>query len=73
MFRAEPQERGAQEGAAEFEAYAAKDVHQKLVRAGWATAVFVGTILAITPISVWALTARLLGQDREVSRHPRYG
>ncbi len=49
MFGAEPQERGAQEEAAEFEAYAAKDLHHKLVRAGWATAVFVGTVLAIMP------------------------
>ena len=49
MFGAEPQEKWTVQEATEFEAEAAKDLFQKVIRAGWATAVFVGTMLAVTP------------------------
>lgn len=49
MFGAEPQEEFTYEDVAEFEAHAAQRLHHALVRAYWATAVFIGTILAVIP------------------------
>ena len=59
MFGAEPKEKATQEDAAAFEAYSAKDLYQKLFRAGWATALFVGTVLAITPFCMGTLSMRI--------------
>ncbi len=49
MFLGERQESCSEEEALEFEKYVTRDLRKKLKRAWWATAVFIATVLALTP------------------------
>lgn len=73
MFGAEPQEKWTAQGTAEFEVEAAKDLHEKLIRAGWGHGRVYRHRAGGHAVSVRALAACLLGKGREVSRHPRDG